>query len=127
MLLRCLLLSMISLPLLSQNLTEKDTVHTLREVTVTAFSYHRAITETPVALGLVTEKDFNRFSSAAILSTMNTIPGVRMEERSPGSYRFSIRGSTLRSPFGVRNVKFYWNGLPLTDGGGNTYLNLLVF
>jgi iron complex outermembrane receptor protein len=50
-----------------------------------------------------------------------------MEERSPGSYRFSIRGSSLRSPFGVRNVKFYWNGLPLTDGGGNTYLNLLDF
>jgi iron complex outermembrane receptor protein len=50
-----------------------------------------------------------------------------MEERSPGSYRFSIRGSTLRSPFGVRDVKFYWNGLPLTDGGGNTYLNLLDF
>jgi iron complex outermembrane receptor protein len=50
-----------------------------------------------------------------------------MEERSPGSYRFSIRGSLLRSPFGVRNVKMYWNGLPLTDGGGNTYLNLLDF
>jgi iron complex outermembrane receptor protein len=48
-----------------------------------------------------------------------------MEERSPGSYRFSIRGSTLRSPFGVRNVKMYWNELPLTDPGGNTYLNQL--
>ncbi len=48
-----------------------------------------------------------------------------MEERSPGSYRFSIRGSLIRSPFGVRNIKFYWNGLPFTDGGGNTYLNLI--
>lgn len=48
-----------------------------------------------------------------------------MEERSPGSYRFSVRGSLIRSPFGVRNVKFYWNGLPFTDGGGNTYLNLI--
>lgn len=48
-----------------------------------------------------------------------------MEERSPGSYRFAIRGSSIRSPFGVRNVKVYWNNLPLTDAGGNTYLNLL--
>ncbi len=48
-----------------------------------------------------------------------------MEERSPGSYRLAIRGSALRSPFGVRNVKVYFHGLPLTDGGGNTYLNLL--
>src|SRR5690606_26727367 len=61
------------------------------------------------------------------LPAVNLVPGVRMEERSPGSYRFSIRGSSLRSPFGVRNVKAYWNGLPFTDGGGNTYLNLFDF
>ena len=36
------------------------------------------------------------------------IPGVRMEERTPGSYRLSIRGSLLRSPFGIRNVKVYF-------------------
>src|SRR5690606_2700656 len=44
---------------------------------------------------------------------------------SPGSYRLSIRGSSMRSPFGIRNVKVYWNDLPFTDPGGNTYLNLL--
>ncbi len=50
-----------------------------------------------------------------------------MEERSPASYRLSIRGSLLRSPFGVRNVKIYWKDFPLTDAGGNTYLNLVDF
>jgi iron complex outermembrane receptor protein len=106
---------------------KSDTTRTLEEVVVNAYQYNRSLKESPVALSVVAEKDFNRFNSSSIVSTMNTIPGVRMEERSPGSYRFSIRGSTLRSPFGVRNVKFYWNGLPLTDGGGNTYLNLLDF
>jgi iron complex outermembrane receptor protein len=48
-----------------------------------------------------------------------------MEERSPGSYRLSIRGSLLRSPFGVRNTKIYWNEFPLSDATGNTYLNLM--
>jgi iron complex outermembrane receptor protein len=48
-----------------------------------------------------------------------------MDERSPGSYRLSIRGNLLRSTFGVRNVKVYWNGIPFTDASGNTYLNLL--
>lgn len=48
-----------------------------------------------------------------------------MEERSPGSYRLSFRGSTLRSPFGVRNVKVYLDGIPFTDPGGNTYLTQL--
>src|SRR3954470_8130695 len=61
----------------------------------------------------------------SLVPVLNTVPGVRMEERSPGSYRLSIRGSLLRSPFGVRNVKVYWNDIPLTDAGGNTYLQLI--
>src|SRR5207245_1200850 len=61
----------------------------------------------------------------SLVSSMNTVPGVRMEERSPGSYRLSIRGSLLRSPFGVRDVKVYYDEIPLTDAGGNTYLNAI--
>lgn len=61
----------------------------------------------------------------SLLPALNTVPGVRMEERSPGSYRLSIRGSVLRSPFGVRNIKIYLGDLPFTDAGGNTYLNSL--
>jgi iron complex outermembrane receptor protein len=60
-----------------------------------------------------------------MLPALNTSSGVRMEERSPGSYRFSIRGSLLRSPFGIRNVKVYYDDFILTDAGGNTYMNLL--
>ncbi|RYG42442.1 MAG: TonB-dependent receptor, partial [Chitinophagaceae bacterium] len=33
----------------------------------------------------------------------------------------------LRSTFGVRNVKVYWNGVPFTDANGNTYLNQVGF
>lgn len=60
-----------------------------------------------------------------LLESLNLLPGSKMEERSPGSYRFSIRGSTLRSPFGVRNVKIYLDDFSLTDAAGNTYLNIL--
>lgn len=61
----------------------------------------------------------------SLVATMNSVPGVHMEERSPGSYRLSIRGSLLRSPFGVRNIKIYMGEFPFTDAGGNTYLNSL--
>ena len=50
-----------------------------------------------------------------------------MEERSPCSYRINIRGSSLRSPFGVRNVKIYYNDIPFTDPGGHSYLNNLGY
>ncbi|HZI26144.1 MAG TPA: TonB-dependent receptor plug domain-containing protein, partial [Chryseolinea sp.] len=104
-----------------------DSAKILNEVVIQAYAYKRPAEEVPAAVAVVSQKDFERFSNSTLLPTANTIPGVRMEERSPGSYRFSIRGSLLRSPFGVRNVKVYWNGLPFTDGGGNTYLNLLDF
>jgi len=101
-----------------------DTVRQLEPITVKGFAYNKPLNEVPASIAIVSTKDFNRFNNASLLPAINTIPGVRMEERSPGSFRLSIRGSSLRSPFGIRNVKFYWNGLPLTDGGGNTYLNL---
>lgn len=113
--------------LYGQTEIKKDTSRVLEEIIVQSFQYNRPLKETPVALSVVSRAALSRFNNTSLVSAVNTIPGVRMEERSPGSYRFSIRGSTLRSPFGVRNVKFYWNGLPLTDGGGNTYLNLFDF
>lgn len=121
------LFSFLSLYSFAQEPLSKDSTKVLEEIIVSAYSSNRSLKETPVALGLAAEKELGRFSNTSILPAVNTMPGVRMEERSPGSYRFSIRGSTIRSPFGVRDVKFYWNGLPLTDGGGNTYLNLLDF
>src|SRR5690606_19415632 len=94
---------------------------------IEAYEMDRQLDEVPASVGILSQNDLLRYSNTSILPAVNLVPGVRMEERSPGSYRFSIRGSSLRSPFGVRNVKAYWNGLPFTDGGGNTYLNLFDF
>jgi len=120
----CLLVfvSICSLSLYAQPV---DTVKVLEEVTIRAYEANRPILQVPASIGLVMASDLARFNNTSLVSAVNIIPGVRMEERSPGSHRFSIRGSSLRSPFGVRNVKVYWNELPLTDAGGNTYLNQL--
>ena len=81
--------------------------------------------QVPASIGILQISDLNRYAPTSLVPSLNSIPGTRMEERSPGSYRLSMRGSLLRSPFGVRNVKVYWNDLPFTDAGGNTYLNLV--
>lgn len=113
------------IPGIAQQLQGDTTL--LQEIVIEAYETDRKLNEVPASVGVLRDEQFQRFSNTTILPAVNTVPGVRMEERSPGSYRFSIRGSSLRSPFGVRNVKAYWNGLPFTDGGGNTYLNLLDF
>jgi iron complex outermembrane receptor protein len=99
----------------------------LSEVVITAFEQNRKLVDVPAAVSSITQKQLLRFNNSSILPAMNTMPGVRMEERSPGSYRLNIRGSSLRSPFGVRNVKVYLNDIPFTEPGGSTYLNLLSF
>jgi iron complex outermembrane recepter protein len=86
-------------------------------------SRSEAIMRLPAAEGILSKEELEQHAPAALLPAVNNIAGVRMEERSPGSYRFSIRGSLLRSPFGVRNVKFYLSDWVFTDAGGNTYLN----
>lgn len=98
---------------------------TLETVTVTAFGNNSKWKDAPATIAEIDQQQLQRFDNKTLVPVLNTIAGVRMEERSPGSYRLSIRGSLLRSPFGVRNIKVYWNDIPLTDAGGNTYLNLV--
>lgn len=97
----------------------------LKEVVVTAFNSNMRWKEVPAAVAVLSARDLQQSAPVSFVPVMNTVPGVRMEERSPGSYRLSLRGSLLRSPFGVRNIKVYWNDIPLTDATGNTYINLL--
>ncbi len=104
-----------------------DSIPSLGEIIIKGFETNREQLVVPASVSLLRNRDLQRFGNVSLVPVINTVPGVRMEERSPGSYRLSIRGSLLRSPFGVRNVKVYWNDLSLTDAGGNTYLNMVDF
>lgn len=103
----------------------QDSVFTLSAITVKAFETNRQLLETPASINIIQQKNLQRFAGISLVPALNIMPGVRMEERSPGSYRLSIRGSLLRSPFGVRNIKVYVDNMPFTDAGGNTYINLI--
>ncbi len=117
------ILAMINvLPLVAQ-----DSIRSMNAIEVRGFETRTSQQNVPASISTITNRDLQRFSNTTLVPVFNTVAGVRMEERSPGSYRLSIRGSLLRSPFGVRNVKIYWKDIPLTDAGGNTYLNLVDF
>ena len=107
------------------SLMAQDTV-SINEVRVISYLGKQALLRTPAAAAVIDSTQLQLQSINSLLPAFSTVPGVRMEERSPGSYRLSLRGSLLRSPFGVRNVKIYLNEYPLTDAGGNTYINVLA-
>lgn len=98
----------------------------LEETIVKAFEKNSKLTNVAAAITVLSKATLERFGTASFVAAVNTVPGVKMDERSPGSYRLSIRGNLLRSTFGVRNVKVYWNGIPFTDANGNTYFNQLA-
>ncbi|WP_241739006.1 TonB-dependent receptor [Pontibacter beigongshangensis] len=97
----------------------------LSEVVVTGYEANRPLLETAGAISIVDSEVMQRFDESSLVRAVNTVPGVRMEERAPASYRISIRGSSLRSPYGVRNVKMYLDDVPLTEASGVTMLNML--
>jgi iron complex outermembrane recepter protein len=97
----------------------------LETVTVFAYQRQRPLAEVAGSYASIEASAIEGMGASGTVSAVNALPGIRMEKRSPGSYRMNIRGSTLRSPFGVRNVKVYYNQIPVTEPTGNTPLNLL--
>ena len=104
---------------------KRDSSRRLNDVTVRGYLSDQPILNVPASVTVLGTEQLAVQSNSSLVSALNTVPGVRMEERSPGSYRLSIRGSLLRSPFGIRDVKIYYDEIPLTDAGGNTYLNAI--
>ncbi len=104
-----------------------DSVKQLQPVSVRAYLSEQPVLGVPASVSVINPQQLNLQPGNSFIPVLNTVPGVRAEERSPGSYRLSIRGSLLRSPFGVRDVKIYYDEIPLTDAGGNTYLNAIDF
>ena len=119
------LLGLLPLPTLAQAPTDTTHAVALPAATVVGYGQQLPLRRTAAAVGVLDARTIAQFSPAALTQAVNTLPGVRLEERATASYRLSIRGSTLRAPFGVRNVKVYYNGLPFTEAGGSTPLNLL--
>ncbi len=96
------------------------------EMNVNVYAKKTTITDAAAAVSILNTASLNRSDQTSFVSAVNTVAGVKMDERSPGSYRISIRGNLLRSAFGVRNVKVYLNDIQYTDASGNTYFNSLA-
>ncbi|QMU30196.1 TonB-dependent receptor [Adhaeribacter radiodurans] len=112
--------------LVNNSLISLDTdFRALQEVVITGYATNRPLQQTAASVGLLTPRELERYNTTSLVPALNTLPGVRMEERATASYRLSIRGSSLRAPFGVRNVKMYLNDVPLVEANGTLPLNLL--
>ncbi len=104
---------------------QTKTADTLETVIVNAYAHNAKLMSVAAPVQVIGKRELQSGDEMTFVNALTKLPGVNMEERSPGSYRINIRGSSQRSPFGVRNVKVYYQGIPMTDPGGNTYLQIL--
>lgn len=104
---------------------KKDSAVMISEISIDTYKRPSSFMSSTKSVSVVSENLLNQNPPERMLESVNQTAGTRMEERSPSSYRISIRGSTLRSPFGVRNIKVYFDDFILSDASGNTYFNLL--
>ena len=107
---------------------QKDSIdYVINGAMATVVVYGQGTTSKDIAAPVATvfRDELRRYDQSSLLAGLNRLPGVRLEERTPGSYRVAIRGASLRSPFGVRNVQVYWNGIPFGEPGGDVPLNFL--
>ena len=109
----------------AQTITKDTSINEIAPIEIKAHFNSQAMLDLTTSAKVVTKKLIESQAPSSFLSAINTTSGLRMEERSPGSYRLALRGSMLRSPFGVRNTKIYLDEIPFTDASGNTYLNIL--
>lgn len=95
------------------------------EIFVIGFIHNQRLLDTPGAIQILDPADFSAQDLHSLRGALEKVSGLRFEERAPASYRIALRGSSLRAPFGIRNVKIYWNDFPITEPTGSTFLNLL--
>lgn len=116
---------LLAFPYLCSAQAKIDTTLNLQPVDVKIHFSKQSLMSASSSFHTLNEATIQQQQPTTLLTAMNTVAGIRMEERSPGSYRVAMRGSLIRSPFGIRNTKIYIDEFPLTDAGGNTYLNLV--
>ncbi|MDQ2794520.1 MAG: TonB-dependent receptor [Bacteroidota bacterium] len=89
----------------------------------------RKLLETPAALSIVTEPELQRNNTIFLQNTLNQVPGVRMNVRSVASQsNLVIRGiGGTYGRFGIRGIKLYQNGIPLSEADGTTSLDDLDY
>lgn len=72
----------------------------------------------------ITEETFNNYSPVDIVSAMNQTPGVYMLSGALNTNRITIRGIGSRTPFATNKVRAYFNEIPITNGTGETTLEI---
>jgi len=78
--------------------------------------------KTDPSISTLKSSDIQINNEANIASSLNMVPGVFMHSGALNTNRITIRGIGNRNLFGTAKIKAYLDGIPLTNGSGETAL-----
>ncbi|MCB5186173.1 TonB-dependent receptor [Methylobacillus gramineus] len=110
-------------PVLAEEADSKESLQVVSPVVVTATRAAQRSFDLPVAIDVVTKDQIQDGQAQMTLSeSLIRVPGITAQNRTQMSQdpQISTRGFGARSAFGVRGVRVYVDGIPLTypDGSG---------
>ncbi len=79
-------------------------------------------TPTSTNFGELTLNIANIGDETNILPLFNTVAGVYVHSGALNTNRMTVRGIGARSPFSTRNIKMYYNDIPITSGDGESLM-----
>ena len=102
--------------------------YTLSEVLVLGRNPNKEMPKTIGKVNILGYSDLRRNNDIFLDKTLNTIAGVRMDVRSTTSQsHILVRGIGGKSRFSIRDIKLYYDGIPITDADGTTSLTDIDF
>ena len=98
----------------------------LDPVVVTATRDERSLADVPAAVAVADSTVIKAGRTAGLHEVLRYTPGVQATSRYGGDdVNLSIRGSGIRTTFGVRGVAVLLDGVPITEPDGLTRLDLI--
>lgn len=99
----------------------------LEEVKLSSSNQNNTFKDTTASLIIPTEKistiKFEQFSPVDLVSAINETPGVYIQSGALNTNRITIRGVGSRTLYGTNKIRAYFNGIPITNGGGETAID----
>ncbi len=71
----------------------------------------------------ITQEAIAQFSPVDLVDVINQTPGVYIQSGAINTNRITIRGVGSRTLFGTNKIRAYFNGIPITNGAGETTID----
>lgn len=86
-------------------------------------SLKKVTTESVLPLDIITSEKLNAYSPKDLITVINETPGVFIHSGAINTNRITIRGVGSRTLYGTNKIRAYYNGIPITDGSGETTID----